>query len=163
MPDRLTNAIARLDPQLCERALARFVEVNPHYQGGHWEDVVDELFNADALLDLTDRAESYEHAVALVTRHWAGTLPTIQTVCRVHIPSTVIDAPGIVSVNPLVGQFLEWTIDERIPSVPGTMTSGPHMLIADYPIEYQDRIVAWFAERRHDHQVSHGGVRSDGC
>lgn len=161
MSDRLTAAVEALDPDEVALALDRFTTANPHYQGAHWDDVIDELFNADAHLDITESCDDFAAAVAAVTAHWAGTLPRIATVCRIEIPAPLAP-PGIVAANPLVAAFFEWIIEEKIWSVPGTLSAGPHMFIADFPIEYQERIVGWFREHRHPHQMSHGGVQSKG-
>lgn len=153
MTTDLTEAIDQLDERTAAVALERFVAANPHYDGAHWRDVIDELFNADAHLELTESCDTVESAVAAVTALWAGTLPTISTVCRVHLPSS--NATPFVETNPLVGPFQEWLMAERIWSVPGTMSVGPHMFVADFPIEFQARIVAWFRQNG----VTHGGER----
>lgn len=157
MTDHLTDAVGKLDERTVAVALERFVTVNPHYRGADWADVLDVLFDGDAHLDITESADSFEDAVALVTAHWAGTLPMIETVCRVHIPAPLAP-PGVIPANPTVKAFQEWLLTERIYTVPGTYTVGPHMLIGDFPIEHQARIVAWF----NDQGVSHGGVQSTG-
>lgn len=158
MTDQLIEAVKALDERTVAVALERFTQINSHYRGADWVDVLDELFNADAHLDLTEAAPDLATAVAMVTAHYAGTLPTIQTVCRVHIPAPPAP-PYVVVDNPTVLAFQEWLLAQRIYSVPGTVSVGPHMFVGDFPIEYQDRIVGWF---RDNITMSHVGVQSTG-
>lgn len=73
MNRKIRDAIKVLPGELIEQALTRFVEVNPHYNGADWWDVMEILFDSDAHLDITEVLDPYtvDAAVEAITRHWA--------------------------------------------------------------------------------------------
>jgi hypothetical protein len=46
-------------PSVSNLALQNFVEVNPHWRGAHWSDVLDTLRDSDANLDVTEPEYEY--------------------------------------------------------------------------------------------------------
>ena len=60
--------------QLCSRALDAFVELNPHFKGARWPDVLDILDNYDADLLFRESFEEQFGPMTGVTRVLALTI-----------------------------------------------------------------------------------------
>jgi hypothetical protein len=51
-----------------------------------------------------------------------------------------------VKVNPMVGPFQHWLLENKIYSIRGTLSCGPHFITAAFPVEHKDAIYQWFMD-----------------